>query len=166
VNGAHDELARLDAVAQADLVRRGDVTPVELVERAIARIEALNPTLNAVVTTAFDQALERARALDPETGAPFAGVPILLKDLVTECAGMRFTEGSFFLGDLVSHVDQELVVRLHRAGFVVLGKTNTPEFGMAPHCEPRRFGATRNPWSPERSTAGSSGGSAAAVAAG
>ena len=79
---------------------------------------------------------------------------------------MRFTEGSDFLGELVSTRDQELVTRLRRAGFVILGKTNTPEFGMAPHCEPRRFGATRNPWRLDVSTAGSSGGSAAAVASG
>jgi amidase len=160
------ELGRLDAVAQATLVRNREVTPVELVEDAIARIEALDPQLNAVVTTAFDAGRDAARAVASDDSTPFAGVPILLKDLVTECAGMRFTEGSYFLRDLVSHVDQELVVRLRRAGFVVLGKTNTPEFGMAPHCEPRRFGATRNPWSLQHSTAGSSGGSAAAVAAG
>jgi amidase len=166
VSDSLDELATLDAVAQAELVRNRSVTAVELVESAIRRIEALNPTLNAVVTTAFDEALDRAHGMEATSAAPFAGVPILLKDLVTECAGMRLTEGSYFLGDLVSHFDQELVVRLRRAGFVVLGKTNTPEFGMAPHCEPRRFGPTRNPWGPERSTAGSSGGSAAAVASG
>jgi amidase len=160
------EPGRLDATAQAALVRSREVTPVELVEGAIARIETLNPLLNAVVTTAFDEGLDAARDLRADDDAPFTGVPILLKDLVTECAGMRFTEGSYFLRDLVSHFDQELVVRLRRAGFVVLGKTNTPEFGMAPHCEPRRFGPTRNPWSPQHSTAGSSGGSAAAVAAG
>jgi amidase len=142
------------------------VTPLELVEGAIGRIEQLDPTLNAVVTTCFDRAIDEARSLAVDGGAPFAGVPILLKDLITECSGMRFTEGSYFLGDLVSHHDQELVVRLRRAGFIVLGKTNTPEFGMAPHCEPRRFGATRNPWAFDHSTAGSSGGSAAAVAAG
>jgi amidase len=161
-----EELAVLDALGQAELVRRGDVTPTELVEAAIERIEALNPTLNAVVTTAFDEAIDAARALPRAPALPFAGVPFLLKDLITECVGMRFTEGSFFLRDNVSTHDQELVVRLRRAGFVILGKTNTPEFGMAPHCEPRLFGATRNPWNVELSTAGSSGGSAAAVASG
>lgn len=160
------ELAAFDAVAQGELVQRGEIRPVELVEAAIERIEALNPTLNAVVTTAFDRAVDRARDLMPDPNAVFPGVPTLLKDLITECAGMRLTEGSFFLRDLVSDHDQELVVRLQRAGFVVLGKTNTPEFGMAPHCEPRRFGPTRNPWALDRSTAGSSGGSAAAVASG
>ena len=160
------ELAALDALGQAELVRRGDVAPTELVEAAIGRIEALNPTLNAVVTSAFDEAMDAARALPRDPALPFAGVPFLLKDLITECAGMRFTEGSFFLRDNVSTHDQELVVRLRRAGFIILGKTNTPEFGMAPHCEPRLFGPTRNPWNIELSTAGSSGGSAAAVASG
>jgi amidase len=160
------ELATLDAVAQAELVRRREVTPTELVEAAISRIEALNPTLNAVVTTAFDEAVDAARGLPRDDAMPFAGVPFLLKDLITECAGMRFTEGSAFLRDNVSTHDQELVTRFRRAGFVILGKTNTPEFGMAPHCEPRLFGPTRNPWNLELSTSGSSGGSAAAVAAG
>jgi amidase len=160
------ELAAFDAVGQSELVRRGDVIPVELVEAAISRVEALNPTLNAVVTTAFDEAMDAARAVSNDSALPFAGVPFLVKDLITECAGMRFTEGSFFLRENVSTRDQELVVRFRRAGFVILGKTNTPEFGMAPHCEPRLFGPTRNPWDLERSTAGSSGGSAAAVASG
>jgi amidase len=160
------ELAGLDATAQAALVRAGDVTPVELVEAAIARIEALNPTLNAVVATAFDRAVEDARAIDRSTAPPFAGVPFLLKDLIAEAAGLPFSEGSRFLDGNVSTVDQELVVRLRAAGFVILGKTNTPEFGMAPHCEPRLYGATRNPWNLDRTTAGSSGGSAAAVASG
>ena len=160
------ELAAFDAVAQGELVRRGEITPVELVEAAIERIETLNPTLNAVVTTAFDRAIDQARLRTPDANSAFPGVPTLLKDLITECAGMRLTEGSYFLRDLVSDHHQELVVRLERAGLVVLGKTNTPEFGMAPHCEPRRFGPTRNPWALDRSTAGSSGGSAAAVASG
>jgi amidase len=98
--------------------------------------------------------------------APFSGVPYLLKDLACEMAGVRFTEGSRFLADNVSTHDQELVVRLRDAGLVILGKTNTPEFGMAPACEPLLFGPTRNPWNPERSTSGSSGGAAAAVASG
>lgn len=159
-----DDLATLDATAQADLVRRREATPRELVEAAIARIEALNPELNAVVTTMYDEALA---ALDriPD-GAPFAGVPFLVKDLGVEYAGVRFTEGSRFLRNNVSGYDSELVVRLRNAGFVIVGKTNTPEFGMYPHCEPALFGPTRNPWDVSRTTAGSSGGSAAAVAAG
>jgi amidase len=161
-----NELAALDAVAQADLVTRRELKPIELVEAAIQRIEALNPTLNAVVTTAFDEALDAARAVTVDVARPFAGVPFLLKDLIVEAKGMRFTEGSLYLGDNVSTHDQELVVRLRRAGFAILGKTNTPEFGMAPHCEPARFGATLNPWNTQHTTAGSSGGSASAVASG
>lgn len=156
--------AVFDAVAQADLVHRRILRPVDLVRDAIERIEALNPTLNAVITTDFDRALDTAARTDPDR--PFAGVPILLKDLCTEADGMRLCEGSRFLRDHVSHGDQEYVRRLRRAGFVVLGKTNTAEFGMAPTAEPRLFGATANPWNRRHTTGGSSGGSAAAVAAG
>src|SRR5262245_16349195 len=150
----NDELSLLDATAQAALVRSGEVTARELVETAIERIEMLNPTLNAVVTPIFEEALERA---DVASG-PFAGVPYLVKDLACEVQGVRFTEGSRFLAENVSTFDQELVVRLRRAGLVIIGKTNTPEFGMAPACEPVLFGPTRNPWDTERSTSGSSGG--------
>jgi amidase len=156
-------VAALDAVGQAELVRRGEVSPVELVKWAIERIEQLNPTLNAVVTPMFDQALAEAAA---GPSGPFAGVPYLLKDLATEAAGVRFTEGSAFLSDYVSTYDSELVKRLRRAGLMIVGKTNTPEFGLVPTCEPVLFGATRNPWDTSRSTSGSSGGSAAAVASG
>ena len=158
------DLATLDAVAQADLVHRGEASPVELVEAAIARIEALNPRLNAVITTAFGSALEGARAVDPTL--PFAGVPILVKDLCAEVDGMAMGEGSAYLDGYVSSGDQEYVARLRRAGFAILGKTNTPELGMAPTAEPLTFGATRNPWDPGRIAGGSSGGSAAAVASG
>jgi amidase len=159
-----DDLATLDATAQAELVRRKEVTPQELVEAGITRIEALNPELNAVITPMFDEALTAVAEVDPD--APFAGVPFLLKDLVVEYAGVRFTEGSRFLREYVSTYDSELVLRLRNAGLVICGKTNTPEFGMFPHCEPSRFGPTRNPWDVMRTTAGSSGGAAAAVASG
>ena len=158
-----EELALLDATAQAELVRTGQVSPAELVTAAIERIEALNPVLNAVVTPVFDRAAEAARA---GPAGPFAGVPYLVKDLAVEMEGVRFTEGSVFLASHVSRFDSELVLRLRRAGLVILGKTNTPEFGMAPACEPVLFGPTRNPWDTRRSTSGSSGGSAAAVASG
>jgi amidase len=154
------EIAALDAIGQADLVRRGEIGRHELVECAIARIERLNPALNAVVTPMYERALERAAA----ASGPFAGVPYLLKDLVVEVAGTRFTEGSAFLRENVSRVDSALVTRLERAGLVVLGKTNCPEFGLVPTCEPMLHGATHNPWELGRSTSGSSGGSAAAVA--
>ncbi len=160
----NDDLALLDASGQAELVRTGQVTPVELTEAAITRIEALNPVLNAVVTPAFDQALDAARAT-PACG-PFRGVPYLLKDLACEMKGLRFTEGSRFLAGNVSAFDSELVIRLRAAGLVILGKTNAPEFGMAPACEPELFGPARNPWDTALSTSGSSGGSAAAVASG
>ena len=159
-----DRTARFDAVSQADLVHRRILMPIELVRDAICRIEALDPLLNAVITTDFDRALDTASRTDPDR--PFAGVPILLKDLCVEADGLRCCEGSAFLRDHVSRGDQEYVRRLRRAGFVILGKTNTPEFGMAPTVEPRLFGATANPWDTAHTTGGSSGGSAAAVAAG
>ena len=157
------EVARLDATDQAELVRRGDITAVELVEASIDAIEQLNPVLNAVVTPMYEQAIDQARR---GVDGVLAGVPYLLKDLIVEVAGVRFTEGSAFLRDNVSEFDSELVVRLRRAGLVIVGKTNTPEFGMAPACEPALFGPTRNPWDTDLSTSGSSGGSAAAVASG
>lgn len=156
--------ATFDAVAQADLVHRRILRPIDLVRDAIARIEALNPTLNAVIATDFDAAIETAAHLDPDL--PFAGVPILIKDLCAEADGLGCAEGSAYLREHVSVGDQEYVRRLRKAGFVVLGKTNTPEFGMAPTTEPRLFGATRNPWDVRYTSGGSSGGSAAAVASG
>ena len=159
-----NELALLDATAQAELVRRREVQPRELVESAIRRIERLNPTLNAVVTPMFDDALERADGPLPE--GPFTGVPFVLKDLTAQQAGVRYTEGSAFLADNVSTHDQELVLRQRRAGLVVVGKTNAPEFGILPTTEPRLFGPTRNPWATDHTAGGSSGGTAAAVASG
>jgi amidase len=161
------ELAALDATAQADLVRRRQVTPDELVATAIERSEELNPTLNAVVTPMFERAQAAAGAsATGAAGAPFPGVPMVLKDLVAEVEGVRFTEGSRFLAGNVSTFTSEIVRRFERAGLVIIGKSATPEFGMAPSCEAALFGPTRNPWSLDRSTSGSSGGSAAAVAAG
>ena len=154
------ELAARDALDQAELVRSGQVSALELVRWAIERIVQLNPTLNAVVTPMYDRALAEATT----TTGPLAGVPYLLKDLATETAGVRFSEGSRFLRGYTSSYDSELVRRLRRAGLVILGKTNTPEFGLVPTCEPVLFGPTRNPWDVQRSTSGSSGGSAAAVA--
>jgi amidase len=155
--------ADLDAVAQAELIHRGEATPTELVTAAIERIEALNPQLNAVVYTTFDAAL--AAAAEGPRGR-FGGVPYLLKDLVVEVEGTPFTEGSRFLRGNTSGYTSELAARLARAGLVVVGRTNSPEFGMAPACEPLLHGPTRNPWDLGRSTSGSSGGSAAAVGSG
>ena len=157
------DLAVLDATGQAELVRRGELTALELVDAAIARVERLNPRLNAVVSTCFERARDRARG---GLSGPFAGVPYLLKDLIVEEEGLPFTEGSVWLRGHVSGFTSTLVTRLRAAGLVVLGRTNTPEFGMAPTCEPVLHGPTRNPWDLTRSTSGSSGGSAAAVASG
>ncbi len=159
-----DDFAFLDATAQAELVRRREVKAVELVDAAIERIERLNPTLNAVVTPMYEQARAAATAELPD--GPFAGVPFLLKDLIAEYAGVRMTEGSAFLRNHISDHDTELVIRLKRAGLIILGKTNTPELGILPTTEPHLFGPTHNPWDTSRTTGGSSGGSAAAVAAG
>lgn len=154
----------LDAVAQAELVHRGELRPLDLVDAAIERIEKLDPEINAVVFTDYDRARETAAHVDP--ALRFAGVPILVKDLFTDVAGLPSTSGSAWLRGRVSRFDQTYVARLRRAGFVILGKTRTPEFGMQPTVENRAFGSTRNPWAPDRSTGGSSGASAAAVAAG
>ncbi len=159
------EVTWLDATAQAALVKAGEVRPIELVETAIARIERLNPALNAVIDTFYE--LARAAAAGDIGDGPFAGVPFLLKDLVAEQAGTARGEGSAFLaGHYTSDRDSELVVRLKRAGLIVLGKTNTPEFGLVPTTEPSLTGPTRNPWDRARTPGDSSGGSAAAVAAG
>ncbi|MDP6708437.1 MAG: amidase [Alphaproteobacteria bacterium] len=160
-----DDVLRLDATEQAALVRRGEVGAAALVEAAIGRIEALNPKLNAIVTPLFEQARGAAETIDP--AAPFAGVPFLIKDLVAEIEGTPLAEGSRFLaGHYRSDQDSELVARFKRAGLVILGRTNTPEFGLMPTTEPELSGPCRNPWDLDRTTGGSSGGSAAAVAAG
>ena len=164
MTGPAAELALLDATAQAELVRRGEVTADELVGAAIERAERLNPALNAIVTPMFDRAA--AHAATVRAAGPFPGVPMVLKDLVAEVEGVRFTEGSRFLAGNVSTFTSEIVHRFERAGLVVIGKSATPEFGMSPSCEGALFGPTRNPWDLDRSTSGSSGGSAAAVAAG
>jgi amidase len=159
-----DAFVDLDATAQAELVRRREVKAIELVDAAIERIERLNPTINAVVTPMYEQA--RAAATGELPDGPFAGVPFLLKDIFASYAGVRMTSGSTFLRDFVPDHDSELVIRLKRAGLIVLGKTNAPEFGLIPTTEPSLFGPTRNPWDTGRTPGGSSGGAAAAVAAG
>jgi amidase len=161
---ARDEFAWLDATAQATLVRKNEVTPRELVEAAIWRIEKLNQQLNAVITPMFELALETADG--PLPPGPFAGVPFLLKDLQAAYEGVRLSAGSRWLREFKPNGDSELVKRYKRAGLVIVGKTNTPEFGLLPTTEPEAFGATRNPWDVTRTPGGSSGGSAAAVAAG
>jgi len=161
-----DELAALDATATAELVRRKEVTPLELVDAAIARIEATNPILNAVITPLFEKARAAAAAELPD--GPFRGVPFLLKDLDAPASGDPFHCGMGFLKRAGYAAEQSsyLVEKFLRAGLVTLGKTNTPELGLNVTTEPVAYGPSRNPWNPEHSTGGSSGGSAAAVAAG
>ncbi len=159
-----DELNRLDATAQAELVRKKEVSPRELVDAAIARIERVNPSLNAVIRPLFDEARAAAGGHLPD--GPFRGVPILIKDVFGSVKGVAHTFGSRALANYVADHDSEEIARLKRAGFVIVGKTNAPEFGIVPTTEPALFGPTRNPWDRARSPGGSSGGSAAAVAAG
>lgn len=159
-----DEITVLDATAQAAMVRGKQLKPIELVDAAIGQIERLNPALNAVVTPMFELARTAANGSLPD--GPLRGVPFLLKDLLASYAGVRTAGGSAFLRDFIPDHDSELVVRLKRAGLVIVGKTNTPEFGLLPTTEPRLFGPARNPWNPRRTTGGSSGGAAAAVASG
>lgn len=161
-----DDTRWLDATAQAELVRTGQVSPAELLEAAIDRIEALDPALNAVVIRWFDHARDVARGELPD--GPFRGVPTLLKDLWAHYAGQTLSNGCRALREAapVSAVDTTLVGRIRAAGFVVAGRTNSPEFGSLPTTEPAAWGPTRNPWDRQRSPGGSSGGSAAAVAAG
>lgn len=154
----------LDATAQAELVRTGEASPKELVEAAIARIEAVNPQLDAVIRTRFDQA--RAEAGGELPAGPFRGVPILLKDLGCLVAGEPTAFGLGPLRDFPWPVTSFLAEQFRAAGFIALGRTNTPEFGTTVTTEPRSFPAARNPWNPAHSTGGSSGGSAAAVASG
>lgn len=158
------DFANLDATAQAELVREKAVTPIELLEAATARIERLNPQLNAVILPMYELAAKAAKGPLPD--GPFTGVPFLLKDLTAAYAGVPMTFASSFTREYVPRHDSHLVERYKRAGLVICGKTNAPEFGIICTTEPRLFGPTKSPWDLSRSVGGSSGGSAAAVAAG
>ena len=157
-----EDILNKDAVAQAKYIKSREVSPVDLLEVAINRVKEINPKINAVITEMYDQAFESAKDID--YSLPFAGVPFLLKDFLAEYAGVRFTAASEFLGDFVSVEDSELVKRFKSAGFVIIGKTNTPEFAIGAVVEPKRFGPTLNPWDTNLTTGGSSGGAGAAVA--
>jgi len=161
-----DDLARLDATAQAELVRIGEVSPEELTLAAIDRAERLNPDLNAIIHPLYEQGLEESRDGLPD--GPFRGVPFLFKDLGAGLAGQPLHMGMRALkeADFRLPVDTFLGARFRQAGFVTIGKTNTPELGIVPTTEPEAYGPTHNPWDLSRSPGGSSGGSAAAVAAG
>ncbi|WP_222871731.1 amidase [Nonomuraea sp. PA05] len=158
------EILNMDAVGQARAIRDGQVSARELTEAAIARIEAADGELNAVIHRRFDRALAELDTIP--VGAPFRGVPILLKDLGWREGAEPYSAGSGVRDGLVNAEDGHGVVRLREAGFVLLGRTNTPEFGSTITTEPAAFGPTRNPYDPAYSAGGSSGGSAAAVAAG
>jgi amidase len=159
-----EELGWLDGVAQAELVRGGEVGAVELVEAAIARVEREDERLGFLVAPMFEAAIEAARI--PAAGGPLAGVPFLLKDHLATCAGVPHTSGSRFPRDYVASRDSELVRRYKRAGLIPIGTSATCEFALLSTAESVRYGPCRNPWDLGRTTGGSSGGSGAAVAAG
>jgi amidase len=154
------------ATELAASVRSGELSARELVDSAYEAIERLNSDLNAFVTLAKDRAITEAEAISKGDERPLAGVPIAIKDLGPLTEGIRTTFGTELLGDFVPDHDSALVRRLREAGAIIVGKTNTPEFGLLPTTEPERFGPARNPWDRSRTTGGSSGGSACAVAAG
>lgn len=162
---AYHEIINLDAVGQAELIRNGDVQPIELVDASINQIQRLNPHLNAVITPLFEKARTYAQS-GLFCNRPFGGVPFLLKDFFCETKDDPYFAGMRFLRDLQwrSQHDTHLATRFREAGFVFLGKTNLPELAGGVITEPDAFGPTRNPWNPLYTPAGSSGGSAAAVA--
>ncbi|TNE53117.1 MAG: amidase [Bacteroidetes bacterium] len=153
-----------DALGLAELVRKAEVTPQELLDTAIARLEQVNPELNAVIHFRFDTARQEAGSVD--RNAPFAGVPFLVKDLGMEVEGMPMCSGCRGYRDYVSPQDSFAVQKMKKAGLLILGKANTPEFGITPFTEPKLFGPTKNPWNTAHTPGGSSGGSAASVASG
>jgi Asp-tRNA(Asn)/Glu-tRNA(Gln) amidotransferase A subunit family amidase len=161
---AFPEYEKYDALGLAELIAQKKVAAAEVLDAAIARIEALNPRLNAVVQKMYDQARQTLQAGLPQ--GPLAGVPFLLKDLYTWYAGARVGNGSHLYDGFVADHDFTIVERYKRAGLVILGRTNTPEFGLNAATEPAVNGPTRNPWNLQHSSGGSSGGAAAAVAVG
>ncbi|KEO85266.1 amidase [Tumebacillus flagellatus] len=166
----HNEFAWMSATEMAHLIRTRQVSPVEIMTATLARIEELNPQLNAFVTLVPEQALEGARAAEEAVmrGRPIGalhGVPIAIKDL-TPTAGIRTTMGSKLFADNVKADDAIIVKRLKAAGTIIVGKTNTPEFGHKGTSDNLLFPTTKNPWNLSRTSGGSSGGAASAVAAG
>jgi amidase len=155
----------LPVTTLAALVRRGELSALELVDASLRRIDALEPQVNAFVDVDHEGARATAAAIAPGDGRPFAGVPIAIKNN-RAVAGLRLTRGADLTGDAVAEHDHNVTRRLRAAGLVVVGTTCLPEWGILPVTEPRRFGPTRNPWDLRRTPGGSSGGSGAAVAAG
>jgi len=158
------EYSEYDGLGLAALVAKGEISPAELVEAAIERAERRNGVLNAIVYKAYDEARATAKTTLPD--GPFRGVPFLVKDLLIGVAGWPRSSGSKFMAGFVDTEDTGLMRRYRSSGVVPLGKTNTPEFGITGTTESAQLGPCRNPWNPAHSTGGSSGGSAAAVAAG
>jgi amidase len=158
------EFGNYDALGLAGLVKRKEVTPLELVEETINRIEKINPKLNAVTIPMYEEA--RKTAQKPLPDGIFTGVPFLIKDLLSTYAGVAFTKGCKGLKNYIADQDSELMKRYKATGIITVGKTNTPEFGLMGVTEPEVYGPTGSPWDPERTSGGSSGGSGAAVAAG
>jgi len=159
-----DDFSEHDGLSLAGLVAKGEVTPLELVDAAIERIERHNPALNAVVHKAYDEA--RKVAQGPLPDGPFKGVPFLIKDLGVPVAGWPRTYGSRFAAGWVDKEDCGLTRRYRESGVVLLGKTNTPEYGITGVTEGGYLGPCRNPWNPDHVSGGSSGGAASAVASG
>jgi amidase len=159
------EYTKYDGLGLAELVRKKEVTPEELVDTAIERIEKFNPQLNAVIYKMYDYARDYVKRRLFNTGGPFAGVPFLLKDLISTFEGVPTGNGNKLWKNIPAVQDSEMVCRWKKSGMIILGKTNTPEFGLTPYTEPLAFGPSRNPWDTTLTTGGSSGGSAAAVAA-
>ena len=164
-SGAKDLLFR-SASELAELVRSGELSSRELVEASLARIEEVDDRVNAFTVVHAEGALSAAGAIEAGDERPFAGVPVAIKDLTAPVAGLAMSQGSDLFGDYTPDYDAYVVRRLRDAGFVIVGKTSSPELGIIPVTEPRRFGPTRNPWDLGRTPGGSSGGSGAAVAAG
>ncbi len=162
--GTFAEYEQYDALGLAELVKARQISPEELCQEAIDRIERHNPALNAVVTRMDAQGREAASGPLPD--GPFAGVPFLLKDLLADYAGVPTSYGNRVLKNIPAVHDSEMVIRFKKSGLMILGKTNTPEFGLTGVTEPEVFGPCRNPWNKEHTPGGSSGGSAAAIAAG
>lgn len=157
------EYDQFDGLGLAELIKKGEVSAADCLDAALARADEHNGKLNAIVRDLREPARQLLAAGLPD--GPFAGVPFLLKDLSNALAGVVRTSGSRFFKDFAPDFDSELVARYKRAGLVIFGKTNTPEFGSMPITDPELLGSARNPWNTERTPGGSSGGSGAAVAA-
>ncbi|HEY1447425.1 MAG TPA: amidase family protein [Caulobacteraceae bacterium] len=153
-----------DAVGLAALIAAREVSAAEVVDAALARLDDVNPELNAVTLSLADSA--RAEVKNCAPAGPLGGVPYLIKDLGAQVAGTPTTAGSWLTGSSPAADDSALVASYRRGGLVIIGKTNTPEFGLEPVTEPARFGPSRNPWNLERTPGGSSGGASSAVAGG